>query len=349
MILKAGLHGLQQSGKTTLYNIFTGLNISLTAYQKDEPNICVIDVPDKNLDWLNQVYNPNKKVHSKIEIADFNNIDISNLYKMDIICIVLRNFKNDNVIHPLKENNPVRDFNMIFSDFILDDLKKVENKIEKLTNKKGQKLTNDENIEWQLFLKLKSHLEKEKPLSQFDLTEKENFLIRSYSFLTIKPIINIINVDDDYDSNSNDAATLKNFFDSNNHFYFFIKGKLELEISALSEAEQAEYMKELDIDDTGRNKLIRTIYKKMNLINFYTMGKDEVRAWSIPSGSTAIAAAGAIHSDLEKGFIKAEVVHIDDVKKLGSFEECKKHSIVRLEPKNYIVKDGDSLVIRFNV
>ncbi|HOK40271.1 MAG TPA: DUF933 domain-containing protein [bacterium] len=348
MILSAGIYGFSQSGKTTLFNIFTGSHIELISFSKSENNVAVIDVPDKNLDWLNEVYQPDKKVNSKIKIIDFNNNNLSNLYNVDIICIVLRNFTNENVLHHLNRINPQQDFNIIFSDFILDDLKKVENRIEKLTNKKGQKLTNIETIELNLLQKLKEHLEKEKPLYNFPFSQNELSQIRSYSFLTLKPIICILNSDDDFEQKEN-FKFIKDFFESNNFSYFFIKAKLELEISQLSKEEQAEYMKELGLDDTGRNKLIKEIYKKLNLINFYTVGKDEVRAWAIPKNSTALDAAAAIHSDIAKGFIKAEVVHFNDIKKYGSFEECKKNNIVRLEPKNYIVKDGDCVHIRFNV
>lgn len=346
MILKACIHGLEQSGKTTLYNIVTGLNIDLISYSKDEPNLNVIDVPDENLDWLNKVYKAPKKVHSKIEIYDFNNNSLNNLFNADIICIVLRNFSNENVLHPLDSNDPVRDFKSIFADFILDDLKKVENRIEKLTNRKGQKLSNTENIELNLLQKIKIHLEDENPLNQYVLSENEELILKGYRFLTQKPFLCIINSDDEL--NENDTNII-NFFETNGFFYFYIKGQLELELTELSPDDKIEYMKELGIKESGRNKLIKTIYKELNLINFYTTGKDEVRAWSIPLGTTAVKAAGSIHSDLEKGFIRAETVHITDAIKHGSIEECKKHNLVRLETKNYVVKNGDCMVIRFNV
>jgi ribosome-binding ATPase len=345
MILTAGIYGLEQSGKTTLYNIFTGQGEASGGYEKSEDKISVIDVPDENVDWLINVYEPNKRTYAKINIIDFKDNKLNNLSGSDIICIVLRDFTNENVLHPLDTNNPQRGFNTIYSDFILDDLKKIENRIEKLTNRKGQKLSNEETVEYNLFLKLKDYLEEENLLKNYTMTEQEEKLIKGYKFLTLKPVVVIINSDE----TGEEKKDTKEFFDKKNIQFFYIKGEIELEIQALNTEEQKEFMTELGITESGRNKLIKAIYKQLNLINFYTMGKDEVRAWSIMNGSTALDAAGTIHSDLAKGFIRAEAAHISDVKKSGSFEDCKKDNLIRLENKNYLVKDGDCFVIRFNV
>lgn len=345
MILTAGIYGLEQSGKTTLYNIFTGNSGDTGAYIKSEDSISVIDVPDENIDWLSNVYNPSKKTYAKINIIDYKDNKLNNLSNADIICIILRDFNNENVLHPLDTNNPIRDFDTIYSDFILDDLKKIENRIDKLSNRKGQKLSNEENIELNLFNKLKGFLEEENLLKNYNMTEQEDKLIKGYKFLTLKPVVVVLNSDE----NSSERNDISDFFNSKSIQFFYIKGEIELEIQSLNKDEQIEFMNELGITESGRNKLIKAIYKQLNLINFYTMGKDEVRAWSILNGSSALDAAGAIHSDLAKGFIRAEVVHIKDIKKCGSFENCKKENLIRLETKNYIVKNGDGMVIRFNV
>lgn len=345
MILTAGLYGLEQSGKTTLYNIFTENIDTNTVYVKNEDTISVIDVPDENIDWLSKVYQPNKTTYAKVNIIDFKDNKLNNLSNSDIIALVLRDFSNENVLHPLDNNDPLRDFNTIYSDFILDDLKKIENRIDKLSNRKGQKLSNEENIELNLFHKLQEYLEAENLLKNYKFTEQEEKIIRGYKFLTLKPVITIINTDENLKENQE----LKEFFDEKRIEFFYIRGTIELEILSLNKEEQEEFMKDLGITDSGRNKLLKSIYKQLNLINFYTMGKDEVRAWSILKGSTALEAADAIHSDLAKGFIRAEVTGINDVKKTGSYENCKKENLIRLETKNYIVQNEDCIVIRFNV
>lgn len=345
MPLSIGIVGLPNVGKSTLFNILTKKQVEASNYPfcTIDPNVGVVKVPDERLEKIAQISQPAKIIPTFIEFTDIaglvkgahegeglGNQFLSHIRECDAICEVVRDFSDKNVIHVNGEVNPTDDQETINMELIFADLKTVEKRLEKVIrdSKSGDK---DAIKEKEILEKLRTNLSEGKAAREIDIKEEERLIIKSLSLLTIKPIIYALNSDDtEKDSNFNwDGDILR------------INVKMEEEIASLPEEEQEEYMKELGIEKSGLDRLIKSSYKLLGLETFFTTGKDETRAWTIKGGSKAPQAAGEIHTDFEKGFIRAEVVSWDKFIEAGGETKCKELGLIRTEGKDYIVKDGD--------
>lgn len=354
--MRLGIIGLPQSGKTTLYNALTrGTQPTGMSTGKIEVHTAVVDVPDPRVDTLSGMFNPKKTIYAKVTYADIAGLDgsagktgisgtlLNQLTQMEGFIHVVRVFEDENVPHPNDSIDPMRDINTMDSEFILNDLISVERKLEKLAEerKKGagrDKATIDREIE--LFNRLNDALGEENPLRNLDLTEDEIKILSGFGFLSLKPMLIVLNLSEgqkapqiDYPHKHSQVVALQ--------------GKLEMDISQLPPEEMEMFLQEYGIEEPSLNRMIRLSYDLLGLQSFFTVGPDECRAWTVERGATAPIAAGVIHSDLQKGFIRAEVVHYNDLTTLGSMNEAKTRGKLRLEGKEYIVKDGDILNIRF--
>ena len=351
--MKLGIIGLEQSGKTTVFNALTGADKEVGSFGKIEAHIAMVKVPDERLDWLSELYKPKKTVHADIEFVDIpgsinDSSDpkvIASAREVEAFVFVIRAFENPNVPHPLGGNDPVRDFEQIKIGLIVADMSIAEKRLEKLDKNisKGAG-TADEKTELSALKKIMEKLENELPASEADLSEQEEKVIRSFQFLTLKPFLTLLNVSDDALKSEETVKTVQALPSC-----MAMSANIEMEIRKLEEADRKAFLEDLGIEELSLNVFIRKAYQTLGLISFFTVGEDEVRAWTIHEGLPAVNAAGKIHSDMERGFIRAEVFSYDDLKSAGSEREVKNAGHFRLEGKEYIVKDGDILSIKFNV
>lgn len=356
--MRLGIIGLPNSGKTTIFNALTGGSYETSAASTGQFEVitATVNVPDERIDKLSEMYTPKKTTYTNITYADIGGLDKgigdgalagqfrNELAQVDGFLHVVRAFDNDMVPHPHNEINPSNDLDAIDGEFLLMDLLSIETRIDRLDNElraKGKKADPNIAIEKPLLERLKAQLEDEKPLRNMTLTDDEKKMIRGFGFLTQKPVLVVLNMGDEaFDPADKITLTYEKAA------LVGIQGALEAEIAQL-DAEDAEmFMEEYEITELSRSKVIRHSYELMGIESFFTVGPDEVRAWSFPSGASAPAAAGVIHSDLEKGFIRAEVFTYNDLMELGNENAIKSAGKHRLEGKEYIVKDGDVLNIR---
>lgn len=356
--MKLGMFGLPQSGKTTLFNALTrGSQPTGTVTGKIEIHDAVVDVPDNRVDVLTDMFNPKKKIYAKVNYADIAGLDgsagkngisgelLNKLTQMDGFIHVVRCFQNEMVPHPSGSIDPERDILTMENEFILNDLISVEKKLERLSDEKRKGGGRDKaqiDREIQLFERLRECLTEEKPLRTLTLTADEEKTISGFGLLSRKPVLVLLNLDE-----SQPLPEIKAMFD--NTQIESIRGKIEMELAQLPEEDAPIFMEEYGISELGLNRVIRLSYSLLGLISFFTAGEDECRAWTVKQQATAPEAAGVIHTDLQKGFIRAEVVSYQDLIDLGSMNEVKAKGKLRLEGKEYIVKDGDILNIRFNL
>jgi GTP-binding protein YchF len=346
--MKIGILGLEFSGKKSLFSLLTGIkNIN---YSQQKELLGVVDVPDERVDFLAQKFNSAKKTYTKIEFYLLPSIKkdsqetkkvLTEIKEVDMLAVLLRQFSNTEVFHPLQRINFQEDFNIIKNELIFADLFLIETRLERIEKQMLKNKTDQIVKEKDVLLKLKVSLEKGIFLNRINI-DKESFrYIQSLTLLTIKPIFAIINCDDDklsQEFNLQDGTKSLN-----------ISVKIEQEIQDLSETEKKDFLASLGLEESSLNRVIKFAYNYGNLISFLTAGEKESRSWTIKKGTNAQTAAGVIHSDIERGFIRAEVIHFDDFKKAGSESEAKKFGFYRLEGKDYIVKDGDIIFFRFNV
>ncbi len=358
--MQIGIVGLPYSGKTTLFSTLLK-HKSHDAAGKLSAEKGIVKVPDERLDRLTEMFNPKRKVNATIEYIKVPGLEgeaagtkslppqfLANLKNVDALLVVVRNFENEYYPHPLNRIDPRADIGYINTEFLLSDLGIVENRYEKL--KKMILKTQDEKDkrELVLFEKLKAQLEKEKPLREMDFTEHETLILKGYQFLTAKPVLYVINIQEDQIPKAEEIERQFSDLISKNSSVTTLSAEIEKEISELEEDAEV-FLEDLGIIEPALLKLIRKSYELLGLISFFTVGEDECRSWAIRKGTNAQKAAGVIHSDLEKGFIRAETVHYDVLIKAGSLSACREQGLLRLEGKDYIVKDGDVLNIRFNV
>lgn len=359
--MQIGIVGLPYSGKTTLFStLLKHKSHDTTGKLSAERGI--VKVPDERLDKLTEMFNPKKKVNATIEYLKVPGLEsesagtrglpsqfLANLKTVDALLVMVRAFENEYYPHPLNRVDPKADIEFINSEFLLSDLGIVETRHEKL--KKLVMKTQDEKDkrELALFEKLRVQLENEKPLREMDFDEHEELILKGYQFLTAKPILYVLNIQEDQIPNAEKIEQQFSEYVGKNAAVTSLSAEIEKEISELDEEDARLFMEDLGIKEPALNKLIRKSYELLGLISFFTVGEDECRSWPIRKGTNAQKAAGVIHTDLEKGFIRAETVHYDDLIRMGSMAACKEHGLVRLEGKDYIVKDGDILNIRFNV
>jgi GTP-binding protein YchF len=351
--MKLGIIGLEQSGKTTVFNALTGANKEVGTYGKIEAHIATIVVPDERVDWLGEFYKREKIVHAHIEFIDIpGNINDSSDPKIiaaaretDALIYVIRAFENPNVPHPHETINPMRDYGYINMGLIMADMSLAEKRIEKLKaqfQKLGKK--KEDELELAILEKIMAQLEMEEPASEIELSEQEEKLIRSFQLLTLKPSLVLLNVSEEGIKTEETLNLLKQLPNS-----MALCADLETELQRIEEADRMDYMKDIGMKELSLNSFIRKANETLGLISFFTVGKNEVRAWTIPKGTPAHAAAGKIHTDMERGFIRAEVFSYEELKEAGDEQAIKHAGKLRLEGKDYIVQDGDILFIKFNV
>lgn len=365
--MKLGIVGLPNVGKSTLFNAITQAGAEAANYPfcTIEPNVGVVNVPDKRLDVLQKIYNSKKKIYTAIEFYDIaglvkgaskgeglGNKFLSHIREVESIVHVVRCFKDDNVVHVDGSVDPLRDIETINLELIFSDIDTIEKKVCKSTKliRSGDKKAKKE-IE--LYEKIKIHLESGKPARTLELNEEESGFIKELFLLTSKPVLYVANLsEDDLVSGNieNDFVQKVKIVAQNEHSEVVtICAKLEEELSSLEEDEKKELLLEYGLDETGLDKLIHTSYKLLGLMSFLTAGVPEIRAWTINIGTKAPIAAGKIHSDIERGFIRAEIVSYDKLVEFGSEAIAKEKGCFRLEGKEYIMQDGDVVNFRFNV
>jgi ribosome-binding ATPase len=362
--MKIGIVGLPQSGKTTLYNALTGQQVSTAAYSggKEDAHHAVIRVPDERLEQLNDIFAPQKKVPATIEYIDlagihpdqqkkqgFSDHFLGQLRLVDAILIVLRSFENPNVAHTLGSLDPNRDLDIILSEFIISDMSIIENRLDRLERQMRVKKNDQDVKEHTLLQGLLKQLEEEIPLRNIALSVDEQHLIRGYQFLTQKPLILVLNIDENQLTDDTTVSKNLKVSQEKNTAVLTIAAQIEMEIQQLEGVEAELFRTDLGIKDSAMEKLVRISYDLLGLISFFTVGEDEVRAWTVPENTKAPLAAGTIHSDFEKGFIRAEAVHYDDFIERKSLAKCKSDGVMRLEGRDYTVKDGDIITFRFAV
>ncbi|MCK4653882.1 MAG: redox-regulated ATPase YchF [Candidatus Cloacimonetes bacterium] len=358
--MKIGLIGLQNSGKTTIFNALTGLEAEITSYsgQKVEPNLGIVEVKDPRISKLAQMYEPRKPIYTKIEYIDFvglseevdNDVPTSELLTLikttDALALIVRNFDDEIISQTLGLPNPISDIDKINSELIISDLIIAEKRLEKieLSKKRGIKET-ELLIEEKAIKKVMEYLDQEKPIRELELSNEEEKTIRGFQFISQKPIMVILN------SRENNFGQNEEVLNKIGNKYKVIEfaGKFEMELNKLSNEEKKEFMEDMGIKESARDRLTELSYDLLGYISFFTIGKDEVRAWTITKGESALEAAGKVHSDFARGFIRAECFSYDDLINAGSEKEVREKGLFRLEGKNYVVKDGDILKIRFNI
>ena len=349
-----------------MFNALTHGQAPVAEFGKREANVGVISVPDTRFNHIVEVCKPKKVSPANIEVIDgaapigvetnkdkFGTDFFTGIRAVDALMHVVRAFENPSLPEPEGGLNPLRDVRKVNDELMLADLTLVETRLERIEKGlHGKKPTavSPQTMERDLMLRIQSQLEEEKPLKDLELSHDEAKMIRSFDFLTLKPMIVVANINEDQIGQDNPLLQgLKEYCADENLDLIELAASVEMEVAQLPEDEEKEYLEAMGISEPARNRVVRSAYRALGLISFFTSGEDEVKAWTIHKGEKAVEAAGEIHSDLARGFIRAEIVSYDDFAKAGSWDAAKQAGLMKLETKDYIMQDGDIMVVRFKV
>ena len=356
-MLRAGLIGLPASGKTTLFQLLTSAREAPRTHGKAEANVGVSRVPDERLDQLTALFRPQKRVPATVEFADMAAgrgdtkalADVTAYRNADALLHVVRAFRDPSVPHPQNSIDPPRDARTIEDELILADLGVVERRLERLEKDLKKNALPDLVREQAVLLQCRAQLEAGRALRTLALSGDDAHRLRGFQFLSAKPLLLVVNLDEADAAAVEDAGRLAGLGDMMAESGAGVTGvcaKIELEIAALDPADAQVFLADLGLKQSGLDRVIRAAYDLLGYISFFTVGEDECRAWSIPRRTTAVLAAGAIHSDIQRGFIRAEVVACERLLSRGSLAACRDHGELRLEGKDYLVDDGDVITFR---
>lgn len=363
-----GIVGLPNCGKTTLFNAITHGKAEVTPYAQTgaEPNVGIAKVPDARIDSLSTIFKPKKITYAVVEYVDLPGLPrgsvaeggkvtdfLKRAREVDALVHVVRAFEDSSVPHPADSVDPLRDVQDLELEIMLSDLGIIEKRLERIEAELKKGLSREKNeIEKAILVKFREALESEKPLRDLSVTPDEERIVRGYRFLTLQPLIIMLNIGESKigtDDSAELASKISSKFPGEKARVEVMCSKIEMEIGELPPEEAQIFMDDLGLKESAMDRLIHTCYDLLGLISFLTVGEDEVRAWTIKKGSTAVRAASAIHSDIERGFIKGEVVSYNDFIEAGSIANARSKGTFRLEGKEYIVKDGDIINFKFNV
>jgi len=364
--MKVGIVGLPQVGKTTIFRLLTEGRVDTASWgSAREAHIGIAHVPDPRLDRLAEVVKPQKTTYATVEYVDLPGLTrgegraapdrtayLNSLKNVDVLLHAVRGFEDPNLLHVEGSVNPLRDIGLFELEMIFSDLAIVEKRLERLVKDLKKMKSPELEMEDDILRRFKAALETEQPLRELELTPEEEKRIRGFTFLSAKPLLLVVNVGD------SDAPQIAHVVEELGLSkqasrpkvgITAVCGKIESEIAALAPEDAKMFMEDLGISGSALDRIIQKSYDLMGVFSFYTAGEPEARAWTIPSNTTALQAAGVIHTDIEKGFIKAEVVSFEDMVALGSFQAAKSKGVLRLEGKEYRVQKGDVILFRFNL
>ena len=366
MSLTAGIVGLPNVGKSTLFNAITKQEILAANYPfaTIDPNVGTVIVPDKRVEELEKMYNPARTIPTTFEFTDIaglvkgastgeglGNKFLSHIREVDAIVEVVRCFDDKNIIHVDGDVDPIRDIEVINLELIFSDLEIIDNRINKIGKKAQTSKNKDDLKEYELLLRIKENLEKNIPARKLEFDEDEQKIISGFRLITAKPIIYVANVsEEDLVSGGNEYVNMvKDYAKNETSEVVMICAKIESELAELDLEEKTAFLQDLGIEESGLSSLIKSTYSLLGLATYFTVGSDEVKAWTFKKGMKAPSCAGIIHTDFEKGFIRAEVMSYDDLVECGNEVKVKEKGKMRLEGKEYIMQDGDICHFRFNV